>query len=124
MNTPPPGVVDHSGSNLHKPPDDGAYGRLDRLTPERRIPDLVEQVIGEASDKEPCLIRCEAMTTCFVPSQGVLPFFDPVFDLSPAIVCRNYFVCFKGLDTSPPSRCDGYHLIYSHFQIIHDPKST
>ncbi|MGA2223703.1 MAG: hypothetical protein ABSH41_04580 [Syntrophobacteraceae bacterium] len=30
-----------------------------------------------------------------VPSEGVLSLFYPVFDLSTAIVNRDYFVCFK-----------------------------
>ncbi len=38
MDMPPSGMVDHSGANLYKPPDDRVYGRLDALAPECRIP--------------------------------------------------------------------------------------
>ncbi len=55
----------------------------------------MEQVIGEASDEEPCLIRREAMATRFVPSESVLSFFYPVLNLSPTIVDRNYLLRFK-----------------------------
>ena len=69
MHVPPPRMVDHPGPNLHNPPDDRIYGRLNSLAPERRIPDHVEQVIGEASDKESCLIRREAMAARLVPAR-------------------------------------------------------
>ena len=68
---------------------------LTLLPPERGITDHVEQVIGETSDKEPCLIRCKAMAARFVPSEGVFPLLYPVFDLSPPIVDRDYSFCFK-----------------------------
>ena len=55
----PRGMIDHPCPNLYKPPDYRVYGWLGTLPPERRIPDHVEQVIGEASDKEPCLIRAD-----------------------------------------------------------------
>ena len=45
-------MVDDPGPNLYKPPDYGLYRRLDSLAPERRVPDHVEQVIGEASDED------------------------------------------------------------------------
>ena len=88
-------MVDHSGSNLYKPPDDRVYGWLDALAPERRIPDHVEQVIGKTSDEKPCLIGCKAMAARLVPSEGVLPLFYPVFDLSPPIVDRDYSVLLQ-----------------------------
>ena len=86
MDIPPSGVIDDSGSNLHKPLDDRLYGWFDILAPERGIPDHMEQIVGETSDEKPCLIRCEAMAARFVPAEGVLPFFYPVFNLSTAIV--------------------------------------
>ena len=95
MDIPLPGMVDHSGPNLYKPPDDRVYGRLDALAPERRIPDHVEQIIGKTSDEKPCLIGCKPMATRLVPSEGVLSLFYPVFNLSPTIVDRNYLVRFK-----------------------------
>jgi len=91
---PSSGMVDHSGPNLYKPSDYGLYGRFDALAPECATPDHVEQVVGQASDEKPCLIRCKPMATCFVPSEGVLPFLYPVFDLSPPIVSRNYLFSF------------------------------
>ncbi len=56
MDMPLSGMVDHSGPNLYKPPDDRVYGWSDALPPERRITDHVEQVICETSDEKPCLI--------------------------------------------------------------------
>ena len=88
-------MVDHPGPNLYKPPDDRVYGRLDALAPERRIPDHVEQIVGKTSDEKPCLIGCKPMATRLVPSEGVLPLFYPVFNLSTTIVNRNYLVRFK-----------------------------
>ena len=87
-------MVDHPGSDLYKPHYYRLYGRLDVLTPERRIPDHMEQVIGEASDEEPCLIGCKAMTACLIPAEGVLSLLYPVLDLRPTIVGRNYRVWF------------------------------
>ena len=55
----------------------------------------MEQVIRKTSDEKPCLIGCEPMATCFVPAEGVLSFFDPVFNLSTAIVNRNYSLRFE-----------------------------
>jgi hypothetical protein len=86
MDIPPSGVIDDSGSNLHKPLDDRLYGWFDILAPERGIPDHMEQIVGETSDEKPCLIGCEAMTACLIPAEGVLSLLYPVFDLSPPIV--------------------------------------
>jgi hypothetical protein len=88
-------MVDHSGPNLYKPPDYRLYGRLDALAPKRHIPDHVKQIVGKTSDEKPGLIGCEAVATRFVPAEGVLPFFYPVFDLSSTIVNRNYLLRFK-----------------------------
>ena len=55
----------------------------------------VEQIVGEASDEEPCLVRCKPMAACFVPAEGVLPFLDPVFNFSPAVVNCDYLFRFK-----------------------------
>jgi hypothetical protein len=90
-------MVDHSGPNLYKPHDTpgGALNQLTLSPPERRIPNHVQQIVGKTSDEKPCLIGCEAMATCFVPPEGVLPLFYPVFDLSPSIVNRNDLVRFK-----------------------------
>jgi hypothetical protein len=55
----------------------------------------VEQVVGQASDEKPCLIRCKPMATRLVPSEGIFPFFYPVFNLGTAIVNRNYPFRFK-----------------------------
>jgi hypothetical protein len=95
MNMPSSGMVDHSGPNLHKPPDYGLYGRLYPLAPECTIPDHVEQVVGQASDKKPRLIRCKSVATRLVPAEGIFPFFYPVFNLGAAIVNRNYPFRFK-----------------------------
>ena len=54
----------------------------------------MEQIIGETSEEKPRLIGCEAMTTCLVPSEGVLPFLYAIFYLSPPIVDRDYSLCF------------------------------
>jgi len=79
-------MVDHPGSNLHKPPDYRVYGWPDALPPERGIPDHVEQIVTQTSDEKPCLIRCEAMAARFVQPEGVFPFFYPVLNLTPAFV--------------------------------------
>ena len=94
MDVPPPGVVDHPGSNLHKPPNDRINGRLDALAPERRIPNHVEQIVGQTSDEKPCLICCKPMAARFVPSKRIFPLLYPVLDLSPPIVDRDYSLCF------------------------------
>ncbi len=95
MDMPPPCMVDHPGSNLDKPPDYRVYGWPDALSPERSVTDHMEQVIRQTSDEEPCLICCKPMTTCLVPSQGILSFFDPVFNLGTTIVNPNYLVRLK-----------------------------
>jgi len=95
MNIPSSGMVDHSGPNLDKPSDYRLYRRLDSLPPECAVPDHVEQIVGQTSDEKPRLIRCKPPATCLVPSEGVLPFFYPVFNLTPTVVCGNYFVRFK-----------------------------
>ena len=87
-------MVDHPGSNLHKPPDYRVYGWPDALPPERGIPDHVEQIVGQTSDEKPCLIRCKPMAARFVPSKRVFPLLYPVLDLSPPIVDRDYSLCF------------------------------
>jgi hypothetical protein len=55
----------------------------------------MEQVIGEASGEEPCLIRCEAMAACLVPAEGISPLFDPVFNLGTTVVDRDNLLRFK-----------------------------
>jgi len=95
MNIPPSCMVNYFCANLNKPSDDRVDGWLDAFAPECHVPNHVEQIAGKTSDKKPCLIGCEAMATGFVPSQGVLPLFYPVFDLSPTIVDRDYLLCFK-----------------------------
>ena len=44
------------------------------------------------------MIGCEAMATRFVPSEGVFTLLDPVFDFSPTVVSRNYFIISDGWD--------------------------
>jgi len=56
MYIPPSGMVNHPGPNLHKPPDDRVYGRLDALTPECTVADHAEQIVGRASYRNSCLI--------------------------------------------------------------------
>ncbi|MGA2402143.1 MAG: hypothetical protein ABSG91_10595 [Syntrophobacteraceae bacterium] len=41
------------------------------------------------------MIGCKPMATCLVPSEGILPLFDPVFNLSTTIVNPNYLARFK-----------------------------
>src|SRR5208283_4126448 len=94
MYMPSSGMVDHPGPNLYNPPDDRVYGRSDALSPESRITDHVEQIVGKTSDQKPCLIRGKPMATRLVPSERVLPFLYPVFDLSPTIVDRDQSLCF------------------------------
>jgi len=91
----PRGMIDHSCANLYTPPDDRVYGWLDALAPECRIPNHVEQIVGNTSDEKPCLISCKPMATRFVPSKGILPLFYSVFNLGTTIVDRNYFVRLK-----------------------------
>ncbi|HOI94300.1 MAG TPA: hypothetical protein PK250_06295 [Syntrophobacter fumaroxidans] len=55
----------------------------------------MEQIVGKTSYKEPSLIGRKPTAARFVPSQGVLSLFYPVFDLSPTIVDRDYLLCFK-----------------------------
>jgi len=86
---PSPRMVHHPGPNLYNPPDDRVYGRSDALPPESRITDHVEQIVGKTSDQKPCLICCKPMATCFVPPEGILALFYPVFNLGTAIVNRN-----------------------------------
>ena len=95
MDIPPSGMIDHFDPNPYKPPDYRVYGRLDALAPECRIPNHVEQIAGKTSDWKPCLIGCEAMATSFVPSEGLLALFYPVFELSPTVVNRNHLVRFE-----------------------------
>jgi hypothetical protein len=65
-------MVDHSGPDLHQPPDDRFYGRLDALAPKCRISDHVQQVVGKTPDQEPCLIGCEATAARLIPPEGIL----------------------------------------------------
>jgi hypothetical protein len=88
-------MVDHSGPNLYKSLDYRVYGWFDALAPECRIPNHVEQIVGKTSDKKPCLIGCEAMATRLVPPEGILPFFNAVFNLGTPILNRNYLVRLK-----------------------------
>ncbi len=88
-------MLDYPGPNLDEPPDDRVYGYLNTLAARSCIQDHVEQVIRKTSDEKPCLISCKPMATRLVPSQCILPLFDPVFNLSTAIVNRNCLVCFK-----------------------------
>jgi len=88
-------MVDHSGPDLHQPPDDRIYGRLDALAPKCRISDHVQQVVGKTSDEKPCLIRSKSMAARLVPSECVLSFFYPVLNLSPTIVDRDHLFRFK-----------------------------
>lgn len=61
MDVPLPGMIDHSGSNLDKPPNDRVYGWLDPLAPECRIPNHVKQIIRKTPDEKPGLIGCKAI---------------------------------------------------------------
>jgi hypothetical protein len=81
-------MINHPGFNLDEPPDDRVYGWFDALAPECRIPNHMEEIAGKTSDEKPCLIGCKPMASRLVPSQGILPLFDPVFNLSTAIVNR------------------------------------
>jgi hypothetical protein len=87
-------MIDDSGPNFYQPPDYRFYGWLDALTPERRVPDHVEEVIGHASDKKSCLICREAMAARLVPSERVLPLLDPVFNFGTTIVDLDYLFRF------------------------------
>jgi hypothetical protein len=120
MNIPSSGMVDHSGPNLYKPPYYRLYRRLDSLAPECRIPDHVEQTIGKTSNEKSRLICCEAMAARFVPAEGVLPFFYPVFNFGTAIVNRNYPFRFEmrvGHDKSDA----GKELAHMPFYLTDNP---
>ncbi len=82
VDVPLPGVVHHPGANLDELPDDRVYRRLDALATECRIPNHVQQIAGNTSGEKSGLIGCKPMTTRFVPSEGILPLFYPVFNLS------------------------------------------
>ena len=88
-------MIGRLSPNLDEPPDHRVHGCSDALPPEHSIPDHVEQVIRKTSCEKPCLIRCEAIATRLIPPEGVLPLFDPVFNLSSTTVNRNYLACFN-----------------------------
>jgi hypothetical protein len=55
----------------------------------------MQQVVGEKAHFQPGFVRWETVTTRLIPTQGVLAFFDPVFNMPAPIVHFDHFTRCK-----------------------------
>jgi len=91
MYVPPPGMGRNSGPHLDQALDQPVHGPLYFFAPDIELPDHMEKVLGQHPHLQPGLVALEALATGLVPPQSVLPFFDPILDLCPAIVDLEHF---------------------------------
>ena len=52
----------------------------------------MEQVVREKAHLQPGFVRWETVTARLVPAQGILAFFDPVFNIPAPVVHLDNFI--------------------------------
>ncbi len=91
MDIPPPGMIRNSGAHFDKALDQPVHGTFHFFTPYIELADHVQEVVGQNPHLETGLVGLEPLATGFVPTQGVLAFFDPVFHIPPAVIDLDHF---------------------------------
>ena len=86
MHIPPPGMVRNSGAHFDQALDEPINGTLHLFAPDIKLPDHMQEIVGQNPHLQPGLVGLEPLATGFVPPKSVLPFLDPVFDLGPAVI--------------------------------------
>ena len=90
MHIPPPGMIRNSGPHFDQTFDEPLHRPFDFFTPNIELADHMQEVVGQKPHLQPGLVGLEPLAAGFVPTQGVLPFLDPVFYLGPAVIDLDY----------------------------------
>ena len=86
MHIPPPGMVRNPGPHFDQALDQPVDGPPHLFAPDVKLPDHMQEVIGQNPHLQPGLVGLEPLATGLVPPQSVLPFLDPVFHICPAVI--------------------------------------
>src|SRR5271157_28 len=86
MNIPPPTMICDLRSDLDQTLDEPFHWPFDLFAHEVELPEHVEEVVCQDAHKQPGLVGCESMAARLVPTQRVLPLFDPILNVPTTVV--------------------------------------
>jgi hypothetical protein len=117
MNLPPPTVIRDFGSHLDQTPDQPLHSPFNLFAHEVKLPEHMQEVVGQHSHEQAGLVDYESMATRLVPPQGILPFLDPVLNIAATIVYLDQFPGReRGIGDNEPYAWEEFPLVPLDFR--------
>jgi hypothetical protein len=112
MHLPPPTMIRDLRSKLDQALDEPFHRPFDFFAHEVELAEHVEEVVGQHSHEQSGLVGRESMATRLIPTQRVLPLFDPIFHVPTSIVHLDYLPSRKlGIGHNEPDPREEFSVV-------------